>query len=471
MIDFKLKKKILILGAGPCGLALGVQLLKKNNYLEVTIVDKNQFVGGLAGSFKYSDIYFDNGSHRLHSSTRQDILNDIKKLLGEDLIKRKRSGRIRIFCKFFNFPLNLIELIIKLPLKFSFGIFFDKISSLNFKSKIITPTFEDYLLNKLGKSMSENFYFPYAKKLWGLNPNQISEIQAHKRISTNSITKIIKKYFFTLKKTKNFFYYPNQGFGQISNSLKKEFIKLGGNLHLNFDISSINVSKENEIKIISKKQDIILKGDFVFSTIPITTLIKIVNNNKNNINFKTPSLKYRSMILVYFILNKQSFTKYDAHYFPSDDVIFTRISEPKNYSGVNNPKGKTGICVEIPCDKNESIWNFNDADIINKVIYDLEKINLNIKQFIIESFIKKIDFVYPIYDLKYENTLNHYNKKIDSFTNIISIGRQALFAHDNTHHTIEMAYSAADCIDNNLHWNYKKWEAYKKKFDTNVVED
>ena len=72
--------------------------------------------------------------------------------------------------------------------------------------------------------------------------------------------------------------------------------------------------------------------------------------------------------------------------------------------------------------------------------------------------------------MKYENTLNHYNK-IDSFTNIISIGRQALFAHDNTHHTIEMAYSAADCIDNNLHWNYKKWEAYKKKFDTNVVED
>ncbi len=61
------------------------------------------------------------------------------------------------------------------------------------------------------------------------------------------------------------------------------------------------------------------------------------------------------------------------------------------------------------------------------------------------KFVKYVNHVYPVYDLEFEinyrilfNSLKH----LDRFT---SLGRQGLFAHDNTHHTIKTAYKASEC--------------------------
>ena len=45
----------------------------------------------------------------------------------------------------------------------------------------------------LGKTITRDFYFPYALKIWGYPPEQLSAIQARKRVSAGSITKIAKK--------------------------------------------------------------------------------------------------------------------------------------------------------------------------------------------------------------------------------------------------------------------------------------
>ena len=39
----------------------------------------------------------------------------------------------------------------------------------------------------LGPTICREFYFPYARKIWGLEPEQIAAIQAHKRVSAGSI--------------------------------------------------------------------------------------------------------------------------------------------------------------------------------------------------------------------------------------------------------------------------------------------
>ena len=54
---------------------------------------------------------------------------------------------------------------------------------------------------------------------------------------------------------------------------------------------------------------------------------------------------------------------------------------------------------------------------------------------------------------------------------ILTFGRQGLFAHDNTHHAFAMAYSAADCLDASGRFDGTKWAAYRKEFESHVVED
>ena len=54
-----MKKKIVILGAGFAGLAAALDLLKKG--YDVSIIDKESYVGGLCTTFQNKGFYFDVG--------------------------------------------------------------------------------------------------------------------------------------------------------------------------------------------------------------------------------------------------------------------------------------------------------------------------------------------------------------------------------------------------------------------------
>ena len=53
--------------------------------------------------------------------------------------------------------------------------------------------FNTVLERGLGSTISKEFYFPYAIKMWGLKPEELSAIQAKRRISASSLPKMIKK--------------------------------------------------------------------------------------------------------------------------------------------------------------------------------------------------------------------------------------------------------------------------------------
>jgi hypothetical protein len=48
---------------------------------------------------------------------------------------------------------------------------------------------------------------------------------------------------------------------------------------------------------------------------------------------------------------------------------------------------------------------------------------------------------------------------------------QGLFAHDNAHHALYMAYAAADCLDVENRFDDARWGNSRRIFETHVVED
>ena len=215
-----------------------------------------------------------------------------------------------------------------------------------------------------------------------------------------------------------------------------------------------------------------LEVDFVFSTIPITNLIKCINPQApENILNVLEDIKYRSMILYYFILEVDQFSPFDAHYFPGSEEIFSRMSEPKNYYNSSEPKGMTGLCLEIPCSTEDKIWQASDHEIGDTVIQQLENANLPINAKIKDRFSRRLENVYPIYNIGYERYLREALKYLLGVDKIISLGRQGLSAHNNTHHSLEMAYRACECLDPDFSWSSELWQFYCEQFDNHVVED
>lgn len=483
--------RFIILGAGPAGLALAMKLLRKPDIgAEVVVIEQKPYVGGIAASFECQGLHFDYGSHRLHPATPPELLSDLKSLMGDDLLDRPRNGRIRLLGRFVKFPLNPFEFFLQMPLSFPVGIGRDAVSK-PFRQKSKSPvSFADVLLDGLGKTICNAFYFPYARKLWGLGPEEISPVQVRRRVSAGNVSKMMRKALAALPGFKSGgtgrFFYPREGFGQICRSLAREVERLGGKILLSTKVEEIRLQNGRPAGVMVRSSGARIAGDrgqvapgfkelipdFVFSTIPVTDLVSCINPGPlQGVMKACRRIRYRSMVLCYLILETDRFTPYDAHYFPEADTVFSRLSEPKNYSFSVEPHGLTGLCAEIPCWFGDEFWRASGEMISSLVVRDLARAGLPLRCPVRTAFARRIRHAYPVYDLDFEARF----KKIDDYVNqiscLISLGRQGLYAHDNTHHTMEMAYRASECIQRGPVWDSDRWRLYREQFGKHVVED
>jgi protoporphyrinogen oxidase len=183
------------------------------------------------------------------------------------------------------------------------------------------------------------------------------------------------------------------------------------------------------------------------------------------------AIKYRSIILIYLVLAQGRFTEYDAHYFPDTAVPITRLSEPKNYAARTEPAERTVLCAELPCERGDRHWNMSDSELGEMVRRSLEQVGIPIQAPILDVATRRLPQAYPIYEQGYEAPFEIIDGWLDSVPGVLTLGRQGLFAHDNTHHTLAMAHAAVGCLDGAGRFDKPRWHEHRKVFATHVVED
>ena len=464
---------MVILGAGPAGLWSTLVLAERHPELDVTLVESEDRPGGITGSFDYRGITFDYGSHRLHPATPPWILERISGMLGNDLLKRPRNGRILLEGRFISFPLRPADLLFSLPPSFSAGFLKDTLVS-PFRRKRDGTTFEDTLIMGLGSTISRRFYFPYARKLWGLPPGELSAVQARKRVTSGSISRIIGKVLssvFRPGSAGNIFYYPAKGFGQIADRTAEEAEKLGVRILCGSPAVTLKLSDKGIPEAVILGNGVKVMADFVLSTIPVTRLTDILDPTvPQPVAEAAAGLSFRSMIFCFLEVRGERYTQYDAHYFPGEETIFSRLSEPGNYSMSGYPPDRTGLCFEIPCSMGDGIWGMDAEEVLARVLHDLEGTGLPAPEVISHTMIRR-ENIYPVYDLEFRKNLSQVDNYLDSLNGLVTLGRQGLFVHDNVHHAIEMGVAAGKCLGADLAWDREEWTGYGKVFESHVVAD
>ena len=472
------RTRVTILGAGPAGVGAAWQLTRQK-LANVTVLEQRNDVGGNAGSFDLDGLSVDYGSHRLHPACQPNILDDLRSLLRDDLLDRPRHGRIRLRGRWIHFPLQPHDIALHLPLSFGLGVARDAVRKLfpkhtrNGKSE---ESFTSVLQRGLGSTVCNDFYFPYAKKIWGLPPEELSATQARRRVSAGSLTGIAKK---ALRMMPGFkapgagrFFYPREGYGQISRSISDAARGLGAKIELGATVKSLRLNSPHEIQFERDGETSFITADHVWSTIPVTVLSRIVvPNAPSDVLIAGEQISYRAMILIYLVLAQDQWTPFDAHYFPEADVRLTRLSEPKNYSANTDPANRTVLCGELPCAVNDDVWNASDETLATLVIDSLERCDLPIRSPIIKVATKRLPYAYPIYRHGYEQYFDTLDGWVNGLEGVLTFGRQGLFAHDNTHHALAMAYGAVDCLRESGDFDLSKWGDYRAEFARHVVED
>ncbi len=462
---------VVVLGGGPAGCGAAFQL-RRTGKATVTLLERQTVVGGNAGSFEWGGQWLDYGSHRLHHTVAPEILTDIKQMLGADFGDFDRHGRIRLRGQWLHFPIKPVDLLLRLDKGFAIGMARDMVMRKLRKADEGT-TFASVLRANLGHTMCEHFYFPYSRKLWGKEPETLSGIQARKRVTAGSFGKLIKRLLKPVGGGK--YYYMRKGYGQISQVYADHAAKLGAEIALGWGAVKVTRSTEPGYTwTITAEQGTerrVIHADHIWSTIPITLLAKITEPAAPAaVMTAAQQIGYRAMVLAYVQLPVDQYTTTDAHYFPEANVRVTRLSEPKNYFRSTAPKGTTVLCAEYPCQVGDEIWSMSDDELAALVAKDTATAGIPLPAKPIAVHARRLAQAYPTYQMGYEKPLAALDQWAGSQPNILVYGRQGLFAHDNTHHALFMAYSAVDCLTNSG-FDDAKWAGYREIFKSHVVED
>lgn len=475
--------RVVILGGGPAGLGAALGLARRG--MAPTVVEAGGEVGGNAGSFTLHGVPVDYGSHRLHPATDPEILAELRTLLGDELVERPRHGRIRLGDRWVHFPLRALDLAMNAPPAFAWGAAKDMAGKLRKRdgrggggSGDVQESFASVLLAGLGPTVCRDFYFPLARKMWGLEPDAISAEQARRRVSSATLGAVLRRLVPGGSRgggraSRGRFFYPRGGFGRIPQALGDAAVDQGARILLRTRARRVAlVGSGARVEVEGPEGPATLECDHVWSTLPMGVLAGMMDPPPPpRVLAAAGALGHRAMVLVYLVVGRDRLTGYDAHYVPTPEVPFTRLSEPKNYSGCPDPAGVTVLCAEIPCAMGDDSWTVDDATLAARVAEGMARLALPAPEPLLEVAVRRLPAAYPVYPSGYEGDFRHLDGWISALPGVLSFGRLGLHAHDNTHHALAMARAAVACLGDDGAFDDRRWAEHRRAFQAHVVED
>jgi len=469
--------EILVLGGGPAGISAGYEL-SKNGYKN-TVFERWKKVGGLAKTIDFGEWRSDIGPHRFFSKN-QYLYDMIEEVLEEEWILVERFTRFYIQGKFFMYPVKMDDALKNMGLFRAFKAFLDYLYSKINKTFFHPPinNFEDFVVQEFGRTLAELNMINYTEKIWGIPAKEISADWARQRIHGLSLMALLKKAIF--HKTKgpktlvDQFYYPKMGASQTYEKMAGFIGDKGGKILTDAFVCRLDHDGSKITAVTIRRPDggeETFPCDFCISSIPVTELVKDLRPAApEEVLRSADQLHYRSQVYLFMKVNKEHVTRDNWVYFPDRDIPFGRIHEPKNFSAALSPPDKTSLWVEHFVFQDDPRWDASAEELFDITMEYLEKLNFLHRSDVIEFYKHREDFVYPIYDLTYQEHSKVLKDYLKNFNNLQLIGRAGRFRYNNQDHSIETGILAARNIIEGGNYDLEKVGAEQEYFEKGYLK-
>jgi len=259
-----LKQKIGIVGAGYTGLTLGYYLAKAGH--EVTLFEKDNQVGGLAGTFKVGNTELEKFYHHWFTND-EHIMGLIKELgLEADIMIRPTRTGMYYANNFFKLssPLDLLKF---KPLPFisriRLGFVVLAVRMVKDWRKLESKTAVEWLKGICGEKAYQVVWEPLLKGKFGRYAEQISAVWFWNKLKLRGGSR-------GEKGAENLAYFKG-GFAQLANKVKEEINANGGIIHLNCGVEKV---VENQTIYTENGEQI--QFDKIILTAPLPIISKMI---------------------------------------------------------------------------------------------------------------------------------------------------------------------------------------------------
>lgn len=449
---------VLVLGAGPAGLACAMELSRHG--VEVAVAERQPRVGGLAATLRFDEgehtFLTDIGPHRFFSKNRYlyDFIDD---LLQEEWRSVPRRTRQWIDGAFYDYPVNAPQVLRNLGVRRSVRVLVDYARARLTYGLFRRPmrTFEDYVVANFGRSLAEFNMINYTEKIWGIPVSQIHPDWAHQRISGLNLWSVVRNALGFGRRTGgpkslvDEFFYPQYGTGRIYEAITERLRAAGAAVRCSTEVVAVHHAdgRITEVRLRTDDGECTVRPDHLVESVPITRFLELLDPPPPpEVLAAAGGLRWRNQVYLFLTLDKESVTTDNWIYFPGADIPFGRVSEMRNFSADMSPPGATSLFIEFFAFDTDPVWAMSESELLDLVMPYFEQWGFFTRSDVRRAYLMRREHVYPVYDLEYAERLAVVKRWLDGLENLVYVGRPGRFMYTNQDHSLEMGIVAARTV-------------------------
>lgn len=499
--SLKKQKTAIIIGAGPAGLTAAYELLTKTK-IKPIVLEKSKVVGGISATYTHKGNSIDIGGHRFFSKSddviqwwlqflplydttahtekltyrgqQKDVSFIPRKRAGKHtkdaMLLRSRKSSIVYQKKMFDYPLSYsfetvkklgFMKMVKVAATYGFRLLFPRRPEKNL---------EDFYINRFGDEFYKTFFETYTEKVWGKKCTELSAEWGRQRVKGLSILRLLslevqKRLMpwkdLTQEETSLIekFMYPSYGPGHLWGKVAEKVKSLGGEVIMEASVTKLHL-KKNKVHAVSyakSKEDTMLTGDYVFSTMPINELFhsftEVIDDEAHRI---ATGLEYRDFITVGIAVplsnvqaefkDQKKVIKDNWLYIHDKNVQVGRIQIFNNWSPhLVAKKGMVWLGLEYFCFEGDPLWKKTNKQMIDFAAHELTTLGFIKKNRYQTGKVIRVQKAYPSYTGTYQR-FHKVREAVEKIENLFLIGRNGMHKYNNQDHSMLTAMAAVSNI-------------------------
>jgi protoporphyrinogen oxidase len=430
------QKKIVIIGAGPTGLAAGYRL-RELGHVNFTILEARDRVGGLASSeVSANGFTYDIGGHVLFSHYEYfDRLFDT--LLGDEYQELKRESWVWMFDRFLPYPFqnNIKYLPREAVLECLLGLIEAQKQPMNLDR---FENFEELIYGVFGEGIARHFMMPYNFKVWAHPPAMMNKEWIGERVSVVDIKRVLGNVVLDRDEStwgpNSTFKYPR--YGGTGGLFERMQPYVQDQLRLGVRTVGVDVARKEVLLEDGGREPY----DLLLSTMPMDLLVGALHGDTpSRVTAQARRLRHSGSFIVGIGISQPAPSNKNWMYFPEDNCPFYRVTYLSNYSPEVVPDASSyySLLCEISrsefkpvsraCVEEHTIQGLVNA----KLISDMDRLD------IVDTHVISRDYTYPIPSLERDEALRVIHPYLES-RDIYSRGRFGAWRYEvgNMDHSV-----------------------------------
>jgi len=388
--------KIVVIGGGLSGLGAGYRLSQKG--YNVTVLEKEDHVGGLASSYLIDGYYIPKTYHHIMVGdvTTLSLIKELK--LYPDLYwKRLKTGFLYEKTTYdFSSPLSILGFKpLTLLDRIRFGLMVWAARKKKDWMHLDNVNVKDWVCENHGRGVYENLVKHIVVNKFNESPEKISAAWLMSRFGHESRSV-----------SGRFSYIRNGGIHRIIDCLEEEIKKNQGEVRTRSSVERVEVEQGKVKGVVYGEDEKFIETDVAISTVPTPILLKTVADFPKPYKERLEQIRYKACICVTLGL-KEKVSKY---YWLNivGNYPFVGLFEHRHLNIDPSPTGVMYIVKYLDTDHPD--WGRSNDCIVEHYLDKLEDIFPRVKEKILWSRVFKAPYSTPVYSINF----GHYMPSIHS---------------------------------------------------------